>query len=362
MIAYSNPVLVIARLCIFAIAILMIISLGSIIPEMEIPLLTKWGRNSLVIFLLHRYFTLIFVKILPIEQFNQVNIIYAVIASFFTLLLLGQDFISLKLSSFFDNITNTIFNDGIYNTNHHYFKETITIIGIIILLIQPIKSLSQYLSNQTKTNKIHTVMSIEQKNSLQDTIKIAFIGDMILLQDQVKKAYHENTGEYDFDSMFKYAMPYLSEADLAIGVFEGPTAGQANGYSKGNYDDGALVKLSEKMKGQMVDEFTRMLQEIRIGVSRKDALRALAERCNVQDVSLFTSALIQADQLGVSIAKVLRIQSVDMREKRKQRAEEQGMKAPIKMLFPLVFFIFPALLIVLLGPAVLQIFSIFANK
>lgn len=126
--------------------------------------------------------------------------------------------------------------------------------------------------------------------------------------------------------------------------------------------DGSLVKLSEKMKGQMVDEFTRMLQEIRIGVSRKDALRSLAERCDVQDISLFTSALIQADQLGVSISKVLRIQSVDMREKRRQRAEEQGMKAPIKMLFPLVFFIFPALLIVLLGPAILQIFSIFAKR
>lgn len=126
--------------------------------------------------------------------------------------------------------------------------------------------------------------------------------------------------------------------------------------------DGALVKLSEKMKGQMVDEFTRMLQEIRIGVSRKDALRALAERCDVQDISLFTGALIQADQLGVSISKVLRIQSLDMREKRKQRAEEQGMKAPIKMLFPLVFFIFPALLIVLLGPAVIQMFEIFTKK
>ncbi|MGL5206230.1 MAG: type II secretion system F family protein, partial [Acidaminococcaceae bacterium] len=79
-------------------------------------------------------------------------------------------------------------------------------------------------------------------------------------------------------------------------------------------------------------------------------------------ISLFTGALIQADQLGVSIAKVLRIQAADMREKRKQRAEEQGMKAPIKMLFPLVFFIFPALLIVLLGPAFLQIFDIFAKK
>ena len=126
--------------------------------------------------------------------------------------------------------------------------------------------------------------------------------------------------------------------------------------------DGALVKLSEKMKGQMVDEFNRMLQEIRIGVSRKDALRALAERCDVQDISLFTGALIQADQLGVSISKVLRIQSLDMREKRKQRAEEQGMKAPIKMLFPLVFFIFPALLIVLLGPAVIQMVEIFTKK
>lgn len=126
--------------------------------------------------------------------------------------------------------------------------------------------------------------------------------------------------------------------------------------------DGALVKLSEKMKGQMVDEFNRMLQEIRIGVSRKDALRALAERCDVQDISLFASALIQADQLGVSISKVLRIQSLDMREKRKQRAEEQGMKAPIKMLFPLVFFIFPALLIVLLGPAIIHMLDIFAKK
>ncbi|MHC1715996.1 MAG: type II secretion system F family protein [Acidaminococcaceae bacterium] len=126
--------------------------------------------------------------------------------------------------------------------------------------------------------------------------------------------------------------------------------------------DGALVKLSEKMKGPMVDEFTRMLQEIRIGVARREALRSLAARCNVQDVSLFTSALIQADQLGVSISNVLRVQSLDMREKRKQRAEEQAMKAPIKMLFPLVFFIFPTLFIVLLGPAMLQIIAMLSDR
>jgi len=126
--------------------------------------------------------------------------------------------------------------------------------------------------------------------------------------------------------------------------------------------DGALIKLSEKMKGDMVDEFTRMLQEMRIGVPRREALRSLAKRCNTQDVTLFTGALIQADQLGVSIAKVLRIQSVEMRDKRRQRAEEQAMKAPVKMLFPLVFFIFPAILIVLLGPALLQIIGMMSNK
>ncbi len=126
--------------------------------------------------------------------------------------------------------------------------------------------------------------------------------------------------------------------------------------------DGALVKLSEKMSGDMVDEFNRMLQEMRIGVPRREALRALAKRCDVQDVTLFTGALVQADQLGVSIGKVLRIQSVEMREKRRQRAEEQAMKAPIKMLFPLVFFIFPVIFIVLLGPAVLQVMKLFTNK
>ena len=80
----------------------------------------------------------------------------------------------------------------------------------------------------------------------------------------------------------------------------------------------------------------------------------------MQDISLFTSALIQADQLGVSVSNVLRVQSLDMREKRKQRAEEQAMKAPIKMVFPLVFFIFPTLFIVLLGP-LLQIINMLGN-
>lgn len=125
--------------------------------------------------------------------------------------------------------------------------------------------------------------------------------------------------------------------------------------------DGALSKLAEKMKGALVDEFSRMLQEMRIGVARRDALHSLGRRCDVADLSLFTTALIQADQLGVSIGNVLRIQSASIREKRRQRAQEQALKAPVKMLIPLVVFIFPTLFVILLGPAAIQIYTSFSK-
>lgn len=123
--------------------------------------------------------------------------------------------------------------------------------------------------------------------------------------------------------------------------------------------DGALHKLTEKMKGALVEEFSRLLSEMRVGVPRRDALMLMGNRCNVGDVSVFTTALIQADQLGVSIGNVLRVQSAAMREKRKQRAQEKAMKAPIKMLLPLVLFIFPTIFIILLGPAAIQIVTAF---
>ena len=92
-----------------------------------------------------------------------------------------------------------------------------------------------------------------------------------------------------------------------------------------------------------------------MGKPRRAALKDMAHRSQVEDLSTFITAIIQADQLGVSIGNVLNIQSQEMRRKRRQRAEEAAMKAPIKMLFPLIFFIFPALFVVLLGPALIQI-------
>ncbi len=117
--------------------------------------------------------------------------------------------------------------------------------------------------------------------------------------------------------------------------------------------DAAMVKVAEKSENELSRAFARVNSEIRLGKLRREALRDLANRAGVQDVSNFIAAVIQADQLGVSIAKVLRIQSEQMRVKRRQRAEELAAQAPVKMMFPLVFLIFPSIFIVLLGPAIL---------
>jgi len=123
--------------------------------------------------------------------------------------------------------------------------------------------------------------------------------------------------------------------------------------------DAALVKVVEKNKGVVSHEFARVLQEIKMGKPRRDALRDLGNRSGVDDLVAFVSSIIQADQLGVSIGNVLRVQSEQMRQKRRQRAEEKAMKAPIKMLIPLILFIFPTIFIVVLGPAALKIIDIF---
>jgi tight adherence protein C len=115
--------------------------------------------------------------------------------------------------------------------------------------------------------------------------------------------------------------------------------------------DAAMTKVTEKWTNELSEAFARVLVEIQMGKLRREALRAMADRCEVPDLTSFVAAIIQADQLGVSLAKVLRIQSEQMRIRRRQRAEELAHQAPIKMMIPLVFLIFPALFIVLLGPA-----------
>lgn len=126
--------------------------------------------------------------------------------------------------------------------------------------------------------------------------------------------------------------------------------------------DAAINKVVSKKDGVIADEFHRSLEEIRLGKTRREALSGVRERLDVEEVKSFISSILQAEKLGIGMVQVLRVQSNEVREQRKQRAEEEAMKAPIKMLFPLVLFIFPSLFIVLLGPAVIQFLDTFKNN
>jgi tight adherence protein C len=121
--------------------------------------------------------------------------------------------------------------------------------------------------------------------------------------------------------------------------------------------DQAMSKINEKWENELSLAFGRVIQEIRLGKTRRDALRDMATHMDIPDVTSFVAAIIQADQLGVSIGKVLRIQSEQMRMRRRQRAEKKAHEAPILMLIPMAFLIFPSIYIVLLGPAALTLIN-----
>ena len=121
--------------------------------------------------------------------------------------------------------------------------------------------------------------------------------------------------------------------------------------------EAALGRVVQNVPGELSDEFSRMLQETRVGVSRNESMKKLAERTDVDDLNSFILAINQADQFGVSIARMLRVQADELRVRRRQRAQERAFGAPVKMVFPLVFCVFPGLFVVLLGPAAIKIFN-----
>lgn len=126
--------------------------------------------------------------------------------------------------------------------------------------------------------------------------------------------------------------------------------------------DGAVAKLTEHMEGALVDEFSVTLGEMRVGEGRHDALKKLADRVPAPEVAAFVRSVVQADQLGISLGRILRVQAADSRQRRQAAAEERAMKAPIKMLFPTALFIFPSMFVVILGPALISITHVFTFR
>lgn len=123
--------------------------------------------------------------------------------------------------------------------------------------------------------------------------------------------------------------------------------------------DSAVSQVARNTRGPLADEFFRVLQEMQIGLSRAEAIRAMGDRTDLSELRNFASAMVQADRLGIPVASVLRVQANEMRVKRSQRAEEQAQRVPVKILFPLIFCILPVLFIIILGPAAITIFDSF---
>jgi len=125
--------------------------------------------------------------------------------------------------------------------------------------------------------------------------------------------------------------------------------------------DSALIRVSDRATGPLVDELITVYREMQMGRPRREALKDLGERSSISELKMFASSMVQADQLGISIKNVLKAQSQQLRLARKQRAEEKAMKAPVKMMLPLIIFIFPVVFIILLGPSVVEIIKTFGS-
>jgi tight adherence protein C len=126
--------------------------------------------------------------------------------------------------------------------------------------------------------------------------------------------------------------------------------------------DAAMAQVVKNVPGPLSHEFARMLHEMQLGVSRDDAFRKLADRTNVDELKAFVIAMIQANKFGVGVANVLRAQAKELRTKRKQRAERKAMQTPVKILFPLIFCVLPALFVVVIGPGAIRIIMSFSGN
>ena len=126
--------------------------------------------------------------------------------------------------------------------------------------------------------------------------------------------------------------------------------------------DSALARVAKSTTGPLAAEFARVLQEMNIGTGRSHAMRALGQRTSIPELKSFVTAMVQADAFGIPIGQVLRIQSTEMRTKRRQRAEEKAQKVPVKILIPLIFCILPTLFIIVMGPGVISMMSAFKGN
>ncbi len=247
MTGYSHAADPFGRIILYIIAFLAIYSIRCLAPQKNIPLLTSFGRNSLWIFILHRPVTLLLSDIIVGLPPAYIMLI-SVLSAFVICIIFGNDIAARYLNRFLEAGTDIFTSD---NKKFNISKLTALCVAlgfVISVVLSAYKNFSfsdlgrlsspaysDEVTENTQQDIIYPTMTKEQKNAFDNAFRITFAGDLILLEDQVKRAY--DGSKYDFSDVFEYAEPYISSADLAVGVFEGPMAGAEAGYTSSNFDD-----------------------------------------------------------------------------------------------------------------------------
>lgn len=238
------------------------------------------------------------------------------------------------LFQFLDRLTPTNIADK--------YQQTILQAGVSSK-VTPIK----ILINQLLSSILGALLSLLYFQITKNKINIALIFAMSVIAFLIPIVYYRTKAK-ERQKLIKNSLPDLLDM-LYVSVEAGLSF------------DAAIKKTAAKMKGPLSMEISKAMDDITKGREREEALRSIGQRTQVEDVSTFLTAVIQSELLGSNIANMLRIQSRVMREKRKQRAEEDAAKMPLKMLFPMILFLFPALFLVILGPAIISVMKVLTS-
>ena len=253
------------RILIVAFSFIMISFFIILLPNNKIIIINKWGKNSLYIYLFHRIFTIIVQREFFTQKIYSEHIIkYSLLFTLIILFLFGIDIFAKFCNSILNTIHKNIIKD---NGNEKRICNIFCFSFILLLMIKPIsinynkfKLLHKDIPKQTSFQQKQNILNENVNDLLDNSIRISYVGDLILLKDNVIGAKNNSTGKYEFDGMFQYTSKHFHESDLSIGVFEGPSAGNNTSFSTSNYDDGIPLFLN------FPDEFAEAIKRAGINL------------------------------------------------------------------------------------------------
>ena len=267
--SYGSASAAARRLLVLVLAGSVTVILLALTPHTHLPLVAKWGRNSLAIYVTHRIFTLLLALAFPFLGASILGWLALLIACMVSMMVLGSDTVSRRVTRVMDRFVEVLVPNG--SIRHLSFRMAgILFVGGLVCGAQAMRELPATFKDRVKSmlhgggaqrqmDLIHPTISPQQAESIRSAVSISFVGDLILLRDQVYGAYDLKTGEYNFAPLFQYASRYLAGSDLSVGVFEGPMAGNKVEYSTSTLHDGIPLRLN------FPDSFARAIKAAGIG-------------------------------------------------------------------------------------------------